>query len=354
MLFLAVLNNWKKPEENISGTGKTNPITSVDEVADLSLYTKPHVMSDKKLLDKSKSIEFNEKLQTSVEVSRNKSKNRSSIPLLQDLYESGHQTDTAQTERLCPQQGKELKLLILVISAPSHLDARLAIRQTWGHFGIRRDVTMAFLLGRITNSTLNAALKQENFIYDDLILGNFIDSYNNLTLKTISGLEWIDRHCSKVQFILKTDDDMFINVARLLQFLDNHKKYKRSIYGRLARKWKPIRSKKSKYYVSKEQFSALVFPSFTTGPAYVLTNDIVHDLYMAAMKHVYLKLEDVFTTGILAQELAIRRFHVNEFLNRRIAFNACNIRKTISIHMVKPNEQFDLWKKLLDQTTKCK
>ncbi|XP_037709473.1 acetylgalactosaminyl-O-glycosyl-glycoprotein beta-1,3-N-acetylglucosaminyltransferase [Drosophila subpulchrella] len=269
------------------------------------------------------------------------------------LYEPGHLDEEIDAQRICPRDGEFVKLLVLISSAMSHEAARMSIRQTWMHYGSRRDVGMAFVLGRGTNETLNKALTQENFIYGDLIRGNFIDSYNNLTLKTISTLEWADLHCPKAKYILKTDDDMFINVPKLLTFLDKHKD-KRTIYGRLAKKWKPIRNKKSKYYVSVDQFAAGVFPSFTTGPAYVLTGDIVHELYVRSLKTVYLKLEDVFTTGIVAKSLNIKRVQANEFVNRRISFNPCNIRNAISVHMIKSNEQFDLWKKLLDQTTKCK
>ncbi|KAH8324475.1 hypothetical protein KR074_008096 [Drosophila pseudoananassae] len=271
----------------------------------------------------------------------------------EQLYEPGHLDAEIDAERICPKNGQFIKLLVLISSAMSHEAARMSIRQTWMHYGTRRDVGMAFVLGRGNNETINKALTQENFIYGDLIRGNFIDSYNNLTLKTISTLEWADLHCPKAKYVLKTDDDMFINVPKLLAFLDKHKD-KRTIYGRLAKKWKPIRNKKSKYYVSVDQFAAGVFPSFTTGPAYVLTGDIVHELYVRSLKTVYLKLEDVFTTGIVAQALAIKRVQANEFVNRRISFNPCNIRNAISVHMIKSNEQFDLWKKLLDQTTKCK
>ncbi|KAH8263302.1 hypothetical protein KR044_007122 [Drosophila immigrans] len=272
------------------------------------------------------------------------------------IYESGHLNDELDVERICPLNGTNTRMLILITSAQTHADARMSIRQTWGHYGTRRDIGMAFVLGRGTNETVNQALTEENYMYGDLIRGNFIDSYNNLTLKTISSLEWADQHCNRAQYILKTDDDMFINVPKLLNFvkqLEKHKN-KRLIFGRLAKKWKPIRNKKSKYYVSTDQFPAAVFPSFTTGPAYVMTGDIVHDLYVRSLKTVYLKLEDVFTTGIVAQSLGIERLHVNEFVNRRISFNPCNIRNAISVHMIKSNEQFDLWKKLLDQTTKCK
>ncbi|KAJ6640997.1 Beta-1,3-galactosyltransferase 5 [Pseudolycoriella hygida] len=223
-----------------------------------------------------------------------------------DLYEPGHSEANAD---LCPSSGENIRLLILITSAPAHREARLAIRQTWGHYSTRRDIAIAFVLGATQQQSIDDSLAAENFMYGDLIRGHFIDSYNNLTLKTISSLEWVDTYCPKASFILKTDDDMFINVPKLLMFIEKHHKDTKVIYGRLAKKWKPIRNKKSKYYVSPLQYFPPVFPQFTTGPAYLMTSDVVHSLYAKALNQTYLKLEDVFTTGIVAQLVNVKRAH---------------------------------------------
>lgn len=271
-----------------------------------------------------------------------------------DIYERGHMSDPASVSNICPNKGTDVNLLILVTSAPTHREQRLSIRQSWGHYGIRRDISIGFVLGRTLDQRIEDQLSAENYMYSDLIRGNFIDSYRNLTLKTISLLEWTSTNCPNATYLLKTDDDMFINVPKLLQFIESHLSYKRSIFGRLAKKWKPIRNKKSKYYVSPEQYFPPVFPPFTTGPAYLMTSDIIVELYNKSLSQTYLKLEDVYTTGIVAQLLNIHRINIKEFLNRRIAFNQCNIKKSISIHMVKTNEQYDLWKKLSDNSVQCK
>ncbi|XP_017879349.1 beta-1,3-galactosyltransferase 5-like [Ceratina calcarata] len=267
------------------------------------------------------------------------------------IYEAGHAVPIPER---CPNFGREMDLVIIIMSAPTHLDARMAIRQTWGHYGQRNDVSILFMLGATVDSKVESILKKEQKTYNDVIRGKFIDSYSNLTLKTISTLEWVDSYCSKVKFLLKTDDDMFINVPRLQAFTARHVKDKNVIFGRLAKKWKPIRNKKSKYYVSQAQFKRAIFPDFTTGPAYLLSSDIVRKLYDAALDQTYLKLEDVFVTGIVADKLGIKRTHANEFLNKKISYSACNVQRSISIHMVKYSEQFDLWKKLLDGKSKCK
>lgn len=44
-------------------------------------------------------------------------------------------------------------------------------------------------------------------------------------------LEWVDKECPKASFILKTDDDMMINVPKLLSFTEKKHGDKRTIYG---------------------------------------------------------------------------------------------------------------------------
>lgn len=267
------------------------------------------------------------------------------------IYESGH---VDVNPDICREMGKNVRLLIAITSAPGHESARMAIRHTWGHYGQRRDVAVTFMLGSTANSSIDERIKQEQFVYGDIIRGKFIDTYDNLTLKTISMLEWVDNYCPKANFVLKTDDDMFINVSRLLAFIGRHNPQQRAIYGRLAKKWKPIRSKKSKYYISPRQYKPSLFPDFTTGPAYLLPARLAKELYTAALNHTYFKLEDVFVTGIVANSLKIKRIHATEFLNKRVPLTACSAQKGISIHMIKGPEQYDLWKKLLDGLTKCK
>lgn len=300
------------------------------------------------------SKQSNEKLQTRVEKIINETKDVS-VPSnecsARAIYEAGHMVPIPEK---CPNFGKEMDLVIIIMSAPTHLEARMAIRQTWGHFGQRSDISILFMLGATMDSKVETILRKEQKTYNDVIRGKFLDSYFNLTLKTISTLEWVDNYCSKVKFLLKTDDDMFINVPRLQAFTIKHARDKNVIFGRLAKKWKPIRNKKSKYFVSQAQFKHAVFPDFTTGPAYLLSSDIVRKLYDAALDQTYLKLEDVFVTGIVADKLGIKRIHANEFLNKKISYSACNVQRGISIHMVKYSEQFDLWKKLFDGKSKCK
>ena len=43
----------------------------------------------------------------------------------------------------------------------------------------------------------------------------FQDIYYNLTLKTVMGLKWSSIYCSQAKYVMKTDDDIFVNVPLL-------------------------------------------------------------------------------------------------------------------------------------------
>lgn len=181
-------------------------------------------------------------------------------------YEKGHSHNTEAYERICPEDGEPVQLLILIATTPVNYAKRMAIRQTWGgHYGLRRDVAVGFMLGRTENPFIERSLRNENHLYGDMIRGNFIDWPRNVTLKTVSMLEWTLKFCSKVNYLLKANDDAFINVGKLLEFVGSLLHEERSIYGQLNVCSKPVRSGKTKNQVSWRDFSGPFYPPFLSG-----------------------------------------------------------------------------------------
>ena len=124
-------------------------------------------------------------------------------------------------------------LLIVVISAPRKVDYRSAIRHTWGRglspednaiFRVQRKynnttlVQTVFLLGESKDPETKDLVEKEAIYYGDVIVGSFMDTYKNLTMKTKFGLQWAAQQCH-FQYFLKTDDDVFINIRGLLPWL---------------------------------------------------------------------------------------------------------------------------------------
>lgn len=81
-------------------------------------------------------------------------------------------------------------------------------------------VKTIFLVGKTPNNVTQAKLTEESRKYGDLLQESFLDSYNNLTLKTIMMLKWVNLKCDeKVKFLMKCDDDTFVNVPNLIHTL---------------------------------------------------------------------------------------------------------------------------------------
>jgi hypothetical protein len=114
--------------------------------------------------------------------------------------------------------GASLDLLVIVMSAVDHSEARNAIRKTWGKFAVERGAYLLFLIGNTVNEELQHKIEAEDTQFEDILQGRYIDNYFNLTLKTISMMKWISEKCNKVKYVLKVDDDMFINMQHITDF----------------------------------------------------------------------------------------------------------------------------------------
>lgn len=250
-------------------------------------------------------------------------------------------------------QGSGLSLLVMVITSPINLDARQSIRRTWGGLAVERGAKLLFVIGRPAidgpvnvGQTLSQLIAQEDEAYNDILQGNFVDSYDNLTLKSISILNWVAEHCRQVKYVFKVDDDMFINMQMLVDFAETSN-YRNVLIGKIAKKWAPHRNRASKYFVSYGEFNQTLYPNFATGPAYMITGDAVPALLHQLDSGVpVMRLEDVFVTGVLAERASVRRLNYFFFKNVYFKVNQCNFGKFITSHHHSPNQIEQLWRQV--------
>lgn len=250
-------------------------------------------------------------------------------------------------------------LLVVVTSSVTHFDARAAIRKTWGKFAVERGSLVLFLLGSPDPSSPDASvlqekIKEEESVHGDLLQGAFVDNYYNLTLKTLSMLRWVNQTCDRVKYILKIDDDMFVNMQMVVDFAET-RTFNKAIIGKLARRWKPHREKYSKWYVPTSAFNGSVYPNFATGPAYMITGDAVKPLLDSALSGTPIYLEDVYVTGIAAERAGVRRLNHALMKNVKLKVDACSFRRFITSHMHSPDDIVRLWDVVYDpyELKKC-
>ena len=74
---------------------------------------------------------------------------------------------------------------------------------------------------RPPNKKATREVVAENEKYGDLLVLDFEDSYDNLTIKVLSSFNYILTNIDDVAFIMKADDDVFINIPLVTALLDN-------------------------------------------------------------------------------------------------------------------------------------
>lgn len=169
-------------------------------------------------------------------------------------------------------------------------------------------------------------LLKESDKYNDIVQENFVDHYNNLTLKSVTILKVAKHYCANnTKFIFKTDDDVFVNTGLLLQYLKENENKADFLSGHLLDNSPAIRDPSDKWYVLfhkvaileiKKKYIALcfdyviyfrycpyymyecdIFPKYLAGSGYVMTSNVATALYKATFNTPLMHIEDIYVTG---------------------------------------------------------
>ena len=145
---------------------------------------------------------------------------------------------------------KQNSVFIAVISAPGNFDKRNTIRRTWRnhlkidyHNSSMRLAGFAFILGLTDHNETQMKIKEEATTYGDVIQIEMADFYRNLSLKVAGLFNWLYKYCHhKTDFLFKVDDDVYVNVRNLVQFVQTFHESNESMFGLSAvSSLKPIR-----------------------------------------------------------------------------------------------------------------
>ncbi|KAL1423568.1 hypothetical protein MTO96_020952 [Rhipicephalus appendiculatus] len=229
-------------------------------------------------------------------------------------------------------------LAVVVCSAVDNFEHRAAIRVTWG-----RDVSadkgtgVFFLVGKPGDTPrgqyAQSRLINESVHHKDVIQADFRDTYRNLTIKTVFMLKWAYVNCSRTRFLLKVDDDMFVNVEKLLRFLKAHgeNRTRPFLAGYVAQGRKTVRRAGSRWYMPLAVYEPDWLPSYIHGSGYVVSRDAVRPLFTEALTTPFLYVEDIFLTGIVAQKVGIELTNSRCFIPYSV-WHPCDYRNFISTH----------------------
>lgn len=247
-------------------------------------------------------------------------------------------------------------LLIVVCSAVTNFDARTAIRNSWAlDQEVLKGVRVVFLVGQEVNNTHQDELIQENNVYGDMLQEGFIDTYANLTVKSVMLLKWFNINCDisnklRTEYVLKTDDDIYINIPQLYELVRTNRK-PNLLVGTLICNAVPIKDPHNKWFVPRYMFHEKKYPNYLSGTGYLMNRVTAAKLYASALATPVFHLEDIYITGILSRNVGIRPVDYIGFSYVRRELKACVFQKSISTHHIKHQEMLDMYAKL--QKTKA-
>ena len=201
------------------------------------------------------------------------------------------------------QDGVYPLLVILVKSADGNFQKRKIIRYSWGNVTeFNNTVQVVYLLGN--SKKYKEKVDEEYTSFADIISQDFVDAYMNNTYKTMMGFNWAVKYCSKSKFFLFVDDDFFIRVKNVMQYLRNISAQDVNLFtGHVI--WKGLVDRSGKWAVSKTFYPSKIYPPYLVGGAYITSYPVAR-IFSTVFPYIkYLGIDDVYL-GIVAYKVNIK------------------------------------------------
>ncbi|MBN3299610.1 B3GT2 galactosyltransferase, partial [Amia calva] len=241
----------------------------------------------------------------------------------------------------------------MVPVAPDNHGVRDIIRKTWGNESLVPGVNILriFYVGLSSGQQaphIQGKLERESREHRDIIQKDFVDSYRNLTIKTMMMLDWLVSYCPTASYAMKIDTDSFLNVDKLVNGLLDPRAVRVKqdyITGVVIEGGRVRRDKSSKWYVPKEVYPYSTYPLYVSGIGYVLSVDLVKKILNKSQSVKPFFLEDVYV-GMCLEALKIKPsypprrsyFHLYPF-----PYDRCQFSNIILMTDINITEFLDYW-----------
>lgn len=239
------------------------------------------------------------------------------------FYEYSFQYKLQPFFRCAFENNVKTKLLILVKSNSTHFKERERTRKTWKYSKFFNFSTViVFELGSQDSEDIQEQIFKEAIRNDDILQGNFIDAYHNLTLKSIMGIQWASQFCSEAHFVLIIDDNIYVNVRNMISRIKSFKKQKFVYSGHVLLHSRPCRNQSSKFYVPRREYKPYRYPAYVSGASILFSFPAFLKVARQIPFVKSFRMEDAFI-GVLAKAAKIEPIHnIHIYLNPWVPYDS--------------------------------
>ncbi|KAK6733086.1 hypothetical protein RB195_017072 [Necator americanus] len=209
---------------------------------------------------------------------------------------------------------RNARFLVLVYTITSDFETRDRWRRFYGGRRMRHKFAycVIFPIGSLRDFNETTRLVEEINLFDDILQGDYLDSYRNLTMKTLSALRFAAVAYPKVDSILKIDDDVAWNVPLVTNYIKS-RVLPNSISCYKSPSSSPVRKNRSKWYVTYDEYPGESYPEYCFGVAYVLHRTAVLPMLSVLPQMKYFWIDDVFVTGFMARAATVSLIEINQY-----------------------------------------
>ena len=208
-----------------------------------------------------------------------------------------------------------LDWIFIVTSSPENSHRRMIVRKAYGNSEEykKHRFKLIFFVGKSGKASVNNDVVMEFQMFRDIVVGDFVDNFRNSSLKLMLSLNWVSEHCNKSPYIIKLNDDTFVNMFEVATILDGTSITKNFIMCSVVENKRIMRFKDGTEYcresgICVEEGDLLGFteyPKHCHGAMYVFSNDLLQRLLDAMSETVFFWQGDVYVTGLVSAQQAI-------------------------------------------------
>ena len=147
----------------------------------------------------------------------------------------------------------------------------------------------------------------ENNKHGDILQADLKDTYHTLPLKTMMAYKWARDHCAHAQYYMMADADVFVDIYKVVRYLQGLKWNSDSSYALCKVEWTEMPQRPetdNKAAIPESEYSSDQYAPYCWGGLYIAPVSVINKLYLTGLHTPLIRIDDVWT-GILAERAGV-------------------------------------------------